>query len=330
MATIGTLPNLADVLKRTDPDNKIATIAEILSETNEILTDALYMEGNLPTGHRSTVRTGLPAGIWRKLNQGVPVEKSTTVQVDDTTGMLEAYSEVDKALADLNGNTAQFRMSESMAFMEGMNQTFSTAFFFGDTDVNPERFLGLDQRFNALGTDDTQSSFNVIDAGGTGSDNTSAWFVTWGENCSYLIYPKGSMLGLHHMDKGQVTLEDASNNPYEGYRDHFKWDVGLCVRDWRGIARICNIDTGSASALEGNTLKLEEFFIKAWYRMRQRPGRKVIYCNEDILIGLHKRALAQTNTRLTIDQVEGKPVVSFLGVPIREAEALTNTESRIT
>ena len=111
---------LVDLVKRQDPDGKIATIAEILNETNEILDDMVWMEGNLPTGHRTTVRTGIPAPTWRKLYGGVQPTKSTTAQVTDNTGMLEAYAEVDKALADLNGNTSEFRLSEDMAHIEGI------------------------------------------------------------------------------------------------------------------------------------------------------------------------------------------------------------------
>ena len=52
---------LADWAKRTDPDGKVPTIVELLSQTNPVLTDMLFVEGNIPTGHRTTVRTGLPA-----------------------------------------------------------------------------------------------------------------------------------------------------------------------------------------------------------------------------------------------------------------------------
>ena len=119
MAVLSTTnPTLADVAKRYDADGKIDTIVELLSETNEVLDDMTFLEGNLPTGHRTTVRSGLPSSTWRKLNYGVQPSKSTTVQITDTTGMLEAYAEVDKALADLNGNTASFRLSEDRAFLE--------------------------------------------------------------------------------------------------------------------------------------------------------------------------------------------------------------------
>ena len=37
-------PTLLDLARRTDPDNKIATIVEILNETNEILDDMVWVE----------------------------------------------------------------------------------------------------------------------------------------------------------------------------------------------------------------------------------------------------------------------------------------------
>src|SRR5574343_52982 len=109
---------LADWAKRLDPDGKVPMIVELLEQTNDILTDMRWIEGNLPTGHRTTVRTGLPAVAWRLLNQGITPSKSTTAQIDEQCGMLEEWSEVDKHLALLNGNTAAFRLSEGLAFIE--------------------------------------------------------------------------------------------------------------------------------------------------------------------------------------------------------------------
>jgi hypothetical protein len=97
---------LIDQAKRLDPDGKVPVIVELLSQTNEVLDDMLFREGNLPTGHRTTIRTGLPTVYWRMLNQGIPPSKSQTAQVDENAGMLEAWSEVDKDLALLNGNVS--------------------------------------------------------------------------------------------------------------------------------------------------------------------------------------------------------------------------------
>ena len=88
--------------KRLDPDGDVPLIAELLNQTNEILDDMQWKEGNLPTGHRITMRTGLPTVAWRLLNNGITPSKSTTAQIDEQCGMLEAWSEVDKDLAELN------------------------------------------------------------------------------------------------------------------------------------------------------------------------------------------------------------------------------------
>jgi hypothetical protein len=164
-------------------------------QTNEILDDMRWMEGNLPTVHRTTMRTGLPQGTWRLLNSGVQPAKSTTTQVTDACGMLETYSEIDKALADLNGNTAEFRLSEDKAFLEGLNQQMAQALFYGNQERNPEYFTGLAPRFNSLDTSTDKIGSNIVGAGGNGSANTSIWLVVWGDATVHGIFPKAARPG---------------------------------------------------------------------------------------------------------------------------------------
>jgi hypothetical protein len=261
-------PTLLDLARRTDPDNKIATIVEILNETNEILDDMVWVEGNLPTGHRSTVRTGIPAPTWRKLYQGVQPTKSTTVQVTDNVGMLEAYAEVDKALADLNDNTSAFRLSEERAFLEGISQELADTLFYGNEGTEPEAFTGLAPRFNSLSAENAD---NIINAGGSGSDNTSIWLIVWGPNTCHGIIPKGSTAGVQMSDKGVVTIEDAdgSGGRMEAYRSHYRLDAGLTVRDWRYLVRIANIDKSLLAKAHGSGADLPDLVIKWWFRFHQ-------------------------------------------------------------
>src|SRR5579859_5474412 len=203
----------ADWARRTDPDGKEAAIIELLSQTNEIMDDMLVQEGNLPTGHKTTVRTGLPTATWRLLNYGVPTSKSTTVQITDNCGMLETYSTIDKALADLNGNTAEFRLGEDKAFLEGMNQQMASTFVYGNTAVNPERFMGLAPRYNTITTTTAQTAYNVINGGSTSSNNTSIWLMCWGTDTMAGIFPKGKITGLQHKDWGDVRQLYDTNTP---------------------------------------------------------------------------------------------------------------------
>jgi hypothetical protein len=93
----------------------------MLSQCNEVMKDMIWQEGNLPLGHKTTVRTGLPQGVWRAANQGVPSSKTLTAQFQDSIGELVDYSIVDKSIAELNGNVAKFRYSEDMGHVEGLS-----------------------------------------------------------------------------------------------------------------------------------------------------------------------------------------------------------------
>ena len=330
MATVGDLNlTLSDLARRMDPNNKIARIIEILSETNEILADMIWKEGNLPTGHRTTVRSGLPSVTWRLLNYGVQPSKSRTVQITDACGMLEAYAEVDKALADLNGNTSEFRLSEDKAFIEAMNQELASTVIYGNTKTDPEKFMGLAPRFSSLSA---ENGGNIIDGGGTGSDNTSIWLVVWGDNTCHGIYPKGSTAGLNHTDKGQVTLEDAAHGKYEGYRSHYKWDTGMTLRDWRYVVRIANIDVSNLTKdASGSSADLVDLMTQAIETIPNLGmGRSVFYCNKTIRSFLRRQIKNADNVNLSLEEIAGKKVVAFDGIPVRRVDAILNTEAAVS
>ena len=321
-------PTLLDVAKRLDPDGKIASIVEILNATNPVLEDLTYVEGNLPTGHRTTVRTGLPSPTWRKLYGGVQPTKSTTVQVTDSAGMLEAYAEVDKALADLNGNTAAFRLSEDSAHIEGIGQQMAQTLFYGNEGTQPEAFTGLAPRYNSLAA---QNGDNIIDAGGNDTDLTSIWLCVWGNQTGHGIYPKGSIGGLQMTDKGQVTIENVDGNGgrMEGYRTHYRMDAGLTIRDWRYFVRIANIDVSALNTL-ANTKDIISWMIQASERIPEMgKGRAAFYMNRRLREKLRLGILEKVSTNLTFETVAGERVMTFDDIPVRRTDALINTESRV-
>lgn len=334
---------LAEWATRLDPGGKPAAVIELLGQTNEMLTDMLWMECNDGTGHKTTVRTGLPDATWRLLNYGVQKSKSTTAQVKDSTGMLETYSDIDKALADLNGNTAEFRMGEDMAFVEAMNQTMQGTVVYGSTLANPERFTGLQPRFNSLSAN---NGVNIVDAGGSGSTNTSMWLVGWGQNTCHGLFPKGSKAGLQVRDLGEQALYDQNGNVFQGYRTHFKWDCGLSVRDWRFVVRIANINVTTGAVTTSN---LVNYLITAANKVPflsaagnspppgaaggtvTRPGQVnwSFYCNRTVRTALDIQAMGKTNALLTMETRDSKPYTAFRGIPIRICDQLLNTEARV-
>lgn len=322
---------LVDQAKRTDPDGRIAAIAEILSQSNEILEDCPWVEGNLATGHRTTVRTGLPAVAWRKLNAGVQPSKSTTVQVDEAAGMLEAFGVVDKDLAELNGNTGEFRLSENVAFLEAMNQEQASTMFYGDTAINPERFLGLSARYGTVNTANAQNADNVIDAGGTGTDNTSVWLIGWSPNTIHGIYPKGTQAGLVHEDLGLDTITDAAGGRYRAYLDRYQWKCGLALRDWRYAVRICNIDVSDLTRNAATGADLIDLMTRALERIQSLSGvTPVFYANRTVRSFLRRQTVNRVaSSTLQYDMVAGKPALRLAEVPIKRVDALLLNEARV-
>ena len=345
MATLAsTALTLAEWGTRLDPGGKPAAIIELLGQTNEMLTDMLWMECNDGQGHKTTVRTGLPSATWRLLNYGIAKSKSTTAQVRDATGMLEAVSDIDKALADLNGNTAEFRLGEDMSFIESINQTMQGQVIYGSTAATPERFNGLSVRFNSTSAG---NGGNVISAGGSSNTNTSIWLIGWGQNTCHGIFPKGSKAGLQVRDLGEQPLYDANGNFYPGYRTHYKWDCGLTVRDWRYVVRIANVNVTAGAV---TTTSLVNYLITALNKVpaiaaagnspppgapggtMTRPGQVnwSFYMNRTVRTAFDIQAMAKTNAFFTVETRDGKPYTAFRGIPLRICDQILNTESNVS
>jgi hypothetical protein len=329
---------LADHAKRLDPDGKVPAIAELLSQTNEILEDMVFVPGNLPTGHRVVIRTGLPTIYYRALNQGVPTSKSQTTQVDEQIGMLEARSHIDAKLMDLAEDKDGFRLSEDSAFIEAMNQAQAQGVFYGNPATDPRQYLGLMPRYGVISG--AGNAANIIDAGGTGTDNASIVLVGWGESTAFGIFPKGSRAGLQVRDLGEDDVLDSNGNTYRAVKSLYQWDNGLVVKDWRYIVRICNIDvsdlvgqTGTQAASAATVII--NLMARAVDRLPSRGMcRPAFYMNRTMHSMLRIAAMNKTSNVLAIEQGlnqfgQSHSWTSFDGIPLRKVDALLNSEARV-
>lgn len=327
-----TNPTMLDWKQSLDPNGQVATVIEMLHETNEVLADITFMEGNLPTGHRTVIRTGLPTPTWRKLYGGVQPNKSQRAQITDTCGMMEAYNEVDKALVDLASDGNAFRLSEAAAEIEGMSQELAMTLFYGDETSTPEKFTGFSPRFNSS---TAANADNVIKGGSSDTDNASIWLVGWGPNTCHGIVPKGSQMGIQVNDKGQVTVEnaDGANGRMEAYRMHFRLDCGLCVRDWRYVVRICNIERSALTADASSGANLPDLMFEAMERLPSLSGniRPVFYMDRSLRTKFRQQLAALTKqSTLSYENVGGHKAMMFNEIPIRRVDALAADEALVS
>lgn len=329
---------LLDIAQALDPQGRVSACAELLTQQNEILLDMPWVEGNLPTGMKASIRTGLPAPIWRSFYQGTPPTKSQRAQVIDTTAMLEDRSEVDEKEARLSGDVNAFRLSEAAAHIEGMNQKVAQAIFYGNAAGNPEQFNGFAPRYSTVNTSNSQLAYNVIDCGGTGSNNSSMWLAVWAPDKVTGIYPKGSMAGLEHQDLGIIDAFDVNNQRFRAYADLWRWDCGLHVKDWRYVVRACNINIANLVSQSGNA-DLITTMVRMLARVpTQNGGTPVFYANRTIKEMLSVQAMNKSQNALAVQTALKQfgdigisiRELSFLGVPIRTCDQLLTTEARLT
>ena len=320
----------ADVRRQSNKDDSIADIIEVLALQTSLMEDAPVMEANSGKQHLTTVRTGIPRPTWRKLYAGVFPTKGTTAQVYENAGYMEDWSETDAKLVEGSKNPQKLRLNDAKSHIMGIGLELEHTLFYGDTDVYPERFNGLNVRYSSKSAPGTGGQ--IIDAGGTGSNNTSIWFVGWGEMASHLIYPEGSEAGIQRDDKGKQTKELNDGSLYDVYREKFGMDVGLVVNDWRTISRIANINVANLRAGGGGAPDILNLMIDAYYALDKpaMPNRNtVIYVPRMMGAALHKQAFSKVSNNLTYDIIDGKPITRFLGHPIRVSDAILETEARI-
>jgi hypothetical protein len=206
----------------------------------------------------------------------------------------------------------------------------ATALFYESEALNPERITGFAPRYNSLSAVNAE---NIIVGGGVGADNTSIWLVCWSPNTVHGIVPKGSIAGMQVNDKGQVTIEnvDGAGGRMEAYRTHYRLDTGLCLRDWRYVVRICNIDKSALTKDASAGADLIDLMVQAIELIPNlNMGRPVFYCSRTIRSFLRRQIASRTiNATITMETVAGRRVVAFDGIPVRRVDALAADEALV-
>lgn len=321
--TVRSQLTLIEIAKRTNNGN-LLTIAEVMDETNEILKDAPMVEANQPTGHVITRRNSLPTGTFRKLNSGVSTEASSTTQLTEPMCLLDAISKVDEKLVELAPDPVSFRNGEDMSFVEGLGQSLADVVLYGNMGTYPERINGLATRYDSL------SFANVKDGGGTGSDTTSIWIVQWDPVWGvHFIYPRGSKsMGINAIDMGvELVTDSGGTDQFRAYRTYFTCNMGIAIHDDRCVARYANIETAVGAAAN---IFDEDILIRALRNLPHAGKGAVIYANRTILAQMDIRSKDKANVNYGTENVFGVPTTTFRGVPVRQVDAILNTESAVS
>lgn len=334
-----TLVTLADVAK--SKDKQIGKVAEVLVKHNPMLNDIPYMEMNEGTIHKEEIRSALPSVYYRKANQAIPASKTTTEERTFTAAHFESKSQIDAAVAKRGGldRIAYNRWNQAQGHIQAHAQEHANLTIYGSPENSNRKVAGLMDIYSTLNTSE-ETSKQVINGGGSGSDNTSILLVCWGERSIFGVYPKGTQAGLKRTDRSagnkevQISALDVNGNAgsFWGYEEQFEIDHGLVVKDYRQAARGCNIDVSNLVA-DASAADLIDMMIDMLYKIDSlENGSPVFYMNRTLEAHLDKQMLTKAGIGggIAYMDYQGKKVLSFRGVPIRRSDALLNSEAAVT
>lgn len=339
MAALGIkLVTLADVAK--SKNKGIGNVAEVLVEENAMLEDIPYMEMNEGTIHKEDIRSSLPDVFYRKANQAIPASKTTIEERTFNAAHIESKSQIDGAVARRGGldRIGYNRWNQAMGHIQAHALEHADLTIYGSPVTANRKVAGFFDIYSTLSASE-ETSKQIVDAGGTGSDNTSILLVHWGERSVFGIYPAGTQSGLKRTDrsKGNVEVQIAANDSNGdagtlwGYEEQFEMDHGLVVKDYRQAARVANVDIVNLKSGVGAT-DLFDDMISAHYKIHNpNNGKGVYYVNRTLEAFLHKQALTVVGAGagLTFENFDGKRILTFLGFPVKRSDALLNTEARV-
>lgn len=333
-----TLQDLKKNMGRENGGEAIASIIEILSQTQSLCNDLSMHECNDGTHEKAHIRNGLPTWAWKIINRGTPVSKSDTTEVTFTTGKIESAWKVDHELSLYAPSLDEFLFNETLAHLQSIRIGAEHNFFYGNQTINKEGITGITPYYSSLSS---KNAKNIINAGGLGSDNTSIWLVVHGKNSVYGIYPKGQKSGLNMTksnDGKPIYTENLGGEGRAGqiYAGFYNWALGLVVKDWRACVRICNIDVsdfmtaGDSSSSAPNIIKYMTLAKRRIPTDVMSLGKPVFYINNDLLGYLEVLAVEKRIATLTLSDIyNGMPELRIGGIPVRGTDALMSTESRV-
>lgn len=329
--TNATLLDYASFYRATDGAKGIGEFIMLAAETNEILQDIVFMECNNGTNHKSVQIPGLPEPTFRKLYGFTPPSRVQGIPVTDNCGQLTDYLEIDCTVANLNGNSARFLMSQAKGIAEGFNKKVSRSLFYANEATEPEAFTGFAPRFNSLSAENAENIVDASEGAAVAGQlvNTSVWVVNWQDYACHGIFPKGLQAGLKTEDKGQVTVTSTAGN-MEAYRTYFEWNLGLSVPDWRNVVRIANVKVADLTKNATSGADLIDLITQALELIHSTGGRPAIYCNRAVRSVLRRQiANKVASSTLTMDTVAGKRVLAFDGIPVRRCDGILSTEDAV-
>ena len=325
LLTANTIMDVVNSYTSLDAKAKYIWASQILARKCPFFLDMPMKPSNQIFSNIGARQSYLPTPGTRRFNEGVAPTTSHSTPYTEGIAMVEDYSEVDKVLADIQPNPAEWRRERDRNKMEAMTQKAEALIIEGAISSDAGAFDGIRTRFN-VSTDypngDSTWPYNVKLAGGDGTVN-DILVVEWGEGKIFGIYPQNLPAGIKVEDLGEVTVVTntlASPQYMQAYRTHMALYFGLNIEDERYIQRLANIETSGVDNIFN-----PEHLVEIINNLPGGGQNAVIYAPRAIKTQMDIAAMNKNNAFYTVDannDVFVRPVLRFRGLPVRLAEKM--------
>lgn len=318
-----------------DRKNRPARIVPILKKFTPLIEDMPVFPCNAENVHDTVWEHAIPGDSWGVLNRGTPVSEGDTTTVTDTCANIAREASIDQRILAKSSNPAHTKLVRSRRYFMSIAQQQERNFFLGNRNTTPDGVHGLAPRYGTISGN--PFSNQIVDGGGTGTDNASIWLVGWGEEGVHGIYPESSdEVGIKHTPRGVHPKTDSTGR-FWTEDDSYGLDTGLAVAHPCAVVRICNIDRSLLNfAATGSSANLLRLLRTAYHRATAFASigdlKWCIYMDGQVFEFLdHHAQEANTNTFLSYrESGPNQPLMlTYREMRVRKADMLRPDEARV-
>ena len=302
---------LGELLSVYEGDEVDPTVVHTILDVQPLFDQAPMLPANNGNSNITQVITKYPELQSRGYNEGVDPAKFAQNTRVDTCGMFAGYSVIDAKMLKQNGNSAAWRAKQETAFIRGFTHGMATRIFQDSQKKDVRSFDGFQVRYNKIND-------QVIDFGGKGTNLTDIWLINWDPALVHLIHPAKGLAGLQTFDRGEGDAYDKAGKRFRAVLTDFEWDVGLAVEDPAQVIRIANVDVDALKNYE-TAPSLINTLIEALERVPEGAGgQAAFYMGQSVRGALRLQINNHKNVQLTQENIAGRMVTAFDGVPIHK------------
>lgn len=316
--TPDTAYTLGTVLDSYDPEGKLHHLIDVFKDKRPILEEGHWIKANDKTSHEYLRVASRPTGAFIRINEGYTAEGVGQVPVKTQLASIGSRCDLDKRLAKRQPSPSAWRQQRNVIHVRGMIANFNTKWWTGSATTSEKEVDGLLTAYNTLAQSDNVENL---------SGSTSLYPVVilkWGEDGVFGLYPAGEEPAFTEDDRGEVELSDGTN-PFPGYRSYFNFSYGWGLGDEANFQRLVNVDYTAIKS----SATFEEALIKRINYLKD-PSNAVIYVGRQIMTGIQQRLNAKTNLYFTVENVWGRMMPTFMGLPIVRDDSLSTAESVVS